>query len=322
MTNNEYIYFLSRNKQTINHNSNLLRPLMSFYPTQNIMINKSEISAYFNKPYISQNTYTKFSETNQVNHMMYNIIQESQSQENSNNYKSNNKSNFNRNNSNYFQQRNISNFENEIEEVPKIKFPDVVNENSTEADKWLAARKRNFPYLEKKTIVEEKNQEHFEKGLISKLELKLREKIKIMNRIGKRVKKKQEKKEYETLKKEMNTKFRNDQKTKVLKENAKETKVLSKRAKRRLRNKMKDSNLHDESKINEIQETNVNISSSNMIEKSKGENHENFTTSSKPLFAYHKNTILKDIFKDEFNKELGIILQSLFYFEKEGLLDE
>lgn len=320
MSNNEFIYFLSRNKQIITHGTNLLRPIMNFYPTQNLMINNYELSSYFNKPYIHHNSYDRISQTQQINPTVFNIINESIESSNNQKY---NKSNIRSNGTNNFPQRNnYLNFDNDLEEVPKIKFPEIVHENSTEADKWLAARKRNFPYLEKKAILEEKNQEQYEKGLISKLELKLREKIKIMNRIGKRVKKKQEKKEYETLKKEMNTKFRNDQKTKTLKENVKESKVLSKRAKRRQRNKNKDNTSNRDNLNTKLEEVNDEAIIIGTNEKINHGVNENAYTSTKPIFSYHKNTILQDIFKDEFNKELGIILQSLFYFEKEGLLEQ
>lgn len=319
MSNNEFIYFLSRNRQIITHSTNLLRPIMNFYPTQNLMINNSEISSYFNKPYIHHNSFDRISQTQKINQTMFNIINETVE---SSNYQKYNKPNFRNNGtSNFTQKHNIPNFENDLEDVPKVKFPEIVHENSTEADKWLAARKRNFPYLEKKSIIEEKNQEQYEKGLISKLELKLREKIKIMNRIGKRVKKKQEKKEYETLKKEMNTKFRNDQNTKTLKENVKESRVLSKRAKRRQRNKTKESS-SQENLNNKLDEGNDDKIINNLNEKPKQETNELVHVSTKPVFSYHKNTILQDIFKDEFNKELGIILQSLYYFEKEGLLEQ
>jgi hypothetical protein len=137
-------------------------------------------------------------------------------------------SNYNRQQSSYHQKALYSNSNDDYDDtVPykKIKYPELVTPQSTEEDKWLAARKRNFPSLSRAIEAENKNKELVEKGLISKLELKLREKIKILKKIDSKRLIKQEKKEFEAMKEEMSGRYKKQ----------KAIRKISKEMKRRIR---------------------------------------------------------------------------------------
>lgn len=100
------------------------------------------------------------------------------------------------------------NSETQQEYFVKPKCPDVITPESTEAEKWLAARKRNFPSASRAADTEKKRKEMVDKGLLSKLELKLREKIKILKQIDGKRQQKEEKREFEAMKEEMSQRYK------------------------------------------------------------------------------------------------------------------
>ena len=337
MTNNEFISYLSKNKNSIKNNN----PIVLNYPHKD-HLNPVSINAHFNNPYSfnmlgdransansfipSNNTALKNNIIPQgtlpLNQMMF--MRNGLHPNNFNNLNSNfngvNQAflkNLNHNNTRNLNNINISNFRNDVVnnqfnnfyhnakvnvnnsfmsnssfnnsnynnlplnynqnnsntsnyEDSKIVYPDKVDLNSSETDKWLAARKRNYPYLGKTEELEKKKLEYKERGILSKLELKLREKISVLNRINGKISKKRGNKEFDNLKQEVNTGF----------------KIETERKKLKLSLKSNNSNL-------------VN----------------------KYSFKYRENNLLNDLFKEEKNKELGILLQAFTYFENENLLD-
>lgn len=355
LTNNEFIYFLSRNQQMINLNSNNNQinkvNISNYYPNITHLSNFINVSSHFNKPYIHYNKLN--SGANIQNNSNWNVVFDGYNTQNRNTINSNQNNNKQTNNftNNKKQQNYKQNTYPQIEEEKEVKivFPDKVTTESTEMEKWLAARKRNFPYLGKESDIEKKKEDLVEKGLISKLELKLREKIKVINRLNGKTKKKQVKKEFENLKMEVNSKFRTE-KLSVKPKSENKEKVESKRSLRRQRRKLKIKNKYKNEEITDEPEDGEII-----VQKEKSEikvveekekdiedivkdgdkedltlkkeiktnvsGNNNTGNKIKYSFSYNKNNILNDLFKDESNKELGVLLQAFYYFNKENLLD-
>jgi hypothetical protein len=157
-----------------------------------------------------------------------------------------------------------------------------------ETQKWINSRKRNFPTKikidEKQTIGKIKE----DAGMLSKLEQKLREKIKIISKFDKRG-------------------------------NYKQNKVRKQRPRRKRPNRK-----NDEPEDGEILET--PSEEPNNIQSEKPRKPENKEKKEKPnqkhrkYFRYRRSRLYEEMIKSDKFKELNIILQAFRYFVNESLI--
>lgn len=214
----------------------------------------------------------------------------------------------------------------------KKTFPDTntISEHSSERDKWLAARKRNYPKLENIEKNEKINKEKVSKGLLSKLELKLREKIVILNRIESRQQIKIEKNEFKRLNDIVeNKKGSLSEKGIYNHQGNKEKSVLNKKRKKENKNEneIEEGEIeYEEKQVEECDERKENKENEIEYRKNKEinkKNKKNEKNERKAIsFKYRPNNILKNLFKNEEDKEYKIILQAFWFFEEKGLLDD
>lgn len=295
--------YSSSNQYQFGDQRNIGNPVMNNAPAIAMQ------NEFFNPPYTFGNTM-KSTDTNvdrnkfSRNDNQYNNYKGSR--DNSSSYNTNN-------NSNRFYTYDVEN----------IKFPEIVTPDSTETDKWLAARKRNFPFQSKANETEKKNNELVKKGLISQLELKLREKISLINRIDNKKRVRQEKKEFEALKEEMSSKYKKERDT------IKSQGQLKRQANLKYKTSVKSGEI-EEGEILSEGETKEKMEEPTIIELKEPEEQKlskhkdqkkNKDKHLKYSFSYRKNTILNSLFKTENKKELNIILQAFHFFEEKGLLN-
>lgn len=209
----------------------------------------------------------------------------------------------------------------------KKTFPDTntISEHSSERDKWLAARKRNYPKLENIEKNEKINKEKVSKGLLSKLELKLREKIVILNRIESRKQIKIEKNEFKRLNDIVENKKSSHLSEKGIynHQGNKEKSCLTKKRKKENKNDNEIEEGEIECVENQVEECDKHKENEIEYIKNKEINKKSKKNERKGIsFKYRPNNILKNLFKNEEDKEYKIILQAFWFFEEKGLLDD
>jgi hypothetical protein len=189
---------------------------------------------------------------------------------------------------------------NQVYNIPRANNVVYKSTNNPELDeeirKWIDSRKRNFPtdnkVTEKNTIEKVKE----DSGMLSKLEIKLRQKVKILSQIDKK----------------SNRNNRNN------------------RPKRQHRPKRKHNggrqglSAPEEAEDGEI----VELKEENKIEK-KAENvdgtevrpkKEKNTQKQRRYFRYRKNKLYEELIRPDKIKEMNIILQAFRYFVNENLV--
>jgi len=217
-----------------------------------------------------------------------------------NNNKTNNQS-FNYNNYNETNQTN--------QNIPSKNKKSKIEDDPSEIEKWLENRKRKFPSADNVKDKVEYGKIKEDAGMISKLELKLRERIKLMNSINKKA----------FVKNRPNRNRR--------------------RKRNKMKNKIQKSNEIEEGEIIEVlTEKNTEINENTRNEKIKQEafkkqdnkhNSQLFKEkdnmrSDKPKiklgFKYRRNKIYDELIKSDKLKEMNIILQAFRYFINEKLI--
>lgn len=286
LTNNLYNTSINTMTQAKNINYNL------FSNSNSQFSQFSQFSQYFNYPYTYKNIYIQNQNPNQPS------------------------TNINTN----------TNINTSICTPYKKTFPDIntISEHSSERDKWLAARKRNYPKLEIIEKNEKINKEKISKGLLSKLELKLREKIVILNRIESRKQIKIEKNEFKMLNDIVeNKKGSLSEKGIYNHQGNKEKTTLTKKRKKENKNENEIEEGEIECEGNQDEECNEHKENELEYIKKKEINKKNRKNERKGIsFKYRPNNILKNLFKNEEDKEYKIILQAFWFFEEKGLLDD
>jgi hypothetical protein len=262
------------------------------YPLQ--QINNQNISAFFSTPYtINYNSMPK-----QVN-----MPQHQQQQPAQNNaYYSQNNQYFRRSQQNT--QSNYSNnrFRNCNDSLPKKNATEILNieskvlQDPVEIEKWVLSRKRNFP--SERNIIEkqEKGKIKESAGVLSKLELTLRDRLKIMNQIDKK-------------------------------------KFVRRRTFKRRRSKRPKKDKNTDPELGEIvQEGNEKIQENNKVFQSNSsgnaglntensnQNHQHRQNISNNGFKYRKNRLYENMIKNEKIKEMNVVLQCFRYFVNEGIV--
>lgn len=209
---------------------------------------------------------------------------------------------------------------------PKQKIQDSSQKNKNvdeeEIEKWIQSRKRNFPTSKRIEEVKLNGKVKEEKGILSKLELKLREKIKVISKI--------DKKGFNRNRTTIN--FR---KTPQMHQNQNKGEINDIRRRKRNKNKKHNSNKKqkefilqkdDDIEDGEIKEEDFNIEcSESRIQKEKKEiqikTKENLIPFTKRnYYVYRRNTLYDDLIKSERIKELNILLQSFRYFLDENII--
>jgi hypothetical protein len=236
-----------------------------------------------NSNYISNNS--KFINPQNPNNNMNNLPFAYKNFRNDFNYNTNQDRNSNKT------QFNLNNFKtfNNNHEVNQEKKP-MSKEEEEEIKKWVESRKRNFPSTNKEKQMVDVNKKIESSGMMSQLERKLREKIKILSYLDKggyvRNKNKFQKNSTHRRKKKRNNRKKIEPEDGEIVENV------------------------------EIEIKNEKLNPEIELKITKPKENIKFRNG----FRYKKSLLYENLIKPEKIKELNIILQSFRYFINEGLI--
>lgn len=252
------------------------------YPLQ--QINNNNISSFFASPYTIN--YNKSIQIN--NQLTTGINMNSTSQNNNNFQRKNNYSNnqFGYNYNNRYREERTDSVKKSATDILNIESK--VLDDPAEIQKWILSRKRNFPSEKNIFEKQEKGKIKENAGMLSTLEMTLRDRLKIMSQIDKK-------------------KF------------VRRRTFKRKRSKRN--RKVKNTEI-EQGEIKPENEENNNNSINNVNEEMiDGKNTEStFKSNSNNIFKYRKNKIYDNMIKNEKIKEMNVILQCFRYFVNEGLV--
>ena len=217
---------------------------------------------------------------------------------------------------------NKSNNNNSIKSnIPKRK---ITKEEKVEIEKWVLARKKNFPT--KSNILEkEKNGKRKEDiGMISKLELKLRKKVNLLKRIDgkKKIRNNKNKMGKHNVIKANNFKFKNEEN--VILNNNKEIEKNIELEEGEIENESENENKIKQNKLNnnsiankdKLENDKINSLIQKKRERKKRNNKKRITFP----FSYKHNFLFDNMIKKEIIQEQNIILQAFRYFINEKLV--
>ena len=199
--------------------------------------------------------------------------------------------------------------------IPKRK---LTKEEKVEVEKWVLARKKNFPT--KSNILEkEKNGKIKEDiGMISKLELKLRKKVNLLKRIDgrKKLRNNKNKKIKNNIIKNNNFKLKNEENVNSNNNNIIEKNIELEEGE--IENENKENKFDNSIKdIDKIENDKNNSIIQNKRERKKRNNNQKRMKFS---FSYKHNFLFDNMIKKEIIKEQNIILQAFRYFINEKLV--
>jgi len=253
------------------------------YPLQ--QINNHNISSFFASPYtISYNSNKPGQIPNPNPNGMINIPN---NQMNNNFLRKNNYSNnqYSYNNNNRYREDRSESVKKSATEILNIESK--VLDDPAEIEKWVLSRKRNFPSERNIHEKQEKGKIKENSGMLSTLEMTLRDRLKIMSQIDKK-------------------------------------KFVRRRTFKRRRSKRNKKGKNSEIEQGEIkQEIEENNYSTNNVKEDTNEakNTEGgFKANTNNIFKYRKNKIYDNMIKNEKIKEMNVILQCFRYFVNEGLV--
>lgn len=188
-------------------------------------------------------------------------------------------------------------------------------EEASELVKWVDSRKRNFPSFrkveEKQTVSKIKE----DAGILSKLELKLRDKLHIMSKINKKGYVKKNRRRHRNKR----TKRRRDVNEPIeegeIKEIQDEEEVI--------KNENGEIIIHEKhtERNNNNNQNRNNNGRHNKQNNNKDKDKDNDTKNqNRRYFRYRKNKIYDELIKTDKIKEMNIILQAFRYFVNENLV--
>jgi hypothetical protein len=206
---------------------------------------------------------------------------------------------------------NANNFQSTHQHLPQYNFEKRVEttpEEKEEIRKWIEARKRNFPTtmrIEEKIRLDKRKEE---KGMLSKLELKLREKIRFISNFDNNSK-------FGRNNRDRNNRFKRGRRGRQ--------KHHSKR-----NNEIKNNEAPEEGEILEEKEFDLkneeNSNKDNLERRAENKKNKNKEQNRKIIkrigFRYRRNNIIENLMKYDKYKEMNVILQCFRYFVNEKLI--
>ncbi len=206
--------------------------------------------------------------------------------------------------------------------IPKRK---LTKEEKVEIEKWVLARKKNFPT---KSNIEEKEKNGKRKediGMISKLELKLRKKVNLLKRIDgkKKVRNNKNKNCKHNIIKTNNFNFKNDENVSINNNNIIEKTIELEEGE--IENECENENKIQQNKMNNNSIKNLDKIENDKIDsliQNKRERKKRNNNKSKMRFpfSYKHNFLFDNMIKKEIIQEQNIILQAFRYFINEKLV--
>ena len=206
--------------------------------------------------------------------------------------------------------------------IPKRK---LTKEEKVEIEKWVLARKKNFPT---KSNIEEKEKNGKRKediGMISKLELKLRKKVNLLKRIDgkKKVRNNKNKNCKHNIIKTNNFNFKNDENVSINNNNIIEKTIELEEGE--IENECENENKIQQNIMNNNSIKNLDKIENDKIDsliQNKRERKKRNNNKSKMRFpfSYKHNFLFDNMIKKEIIQEQNIILQAFRYFINEKLV--
>lgn len=311
------------NPTAYNPYANFCNPLIiqNYYA----LYNQNRNNTIINTPYINPSYNKTYANVPQIINN-YNNVQNKYAMTNNtirpktlqNNHQYSSRQDYQRN----FNQDNFSNMKSEnIESDWKRTYNDspVTKEEQDEIQKWIDARKRNFPSINKVLEKKEIGKKMEQLGMISELEKKLREKIKIMRSLDKKGYRNKERNNLRD--KRRRHKKKNSKPISEIPEEGEiveETQMINTEIQVDNKNE-EDLEITDKNEIflkkrnrNDNNRENDNINS-NKDKKLKDKNQ-------RIGFKYKKSLIYENLIKSDKIKEMNIILQVFRYFVNEKLV--
>jgi hypothetical protein len=339
-----------------NFPNNFYNPLIvqNYYAMYNQNRNNCTINApYFNPSYTNNKSYTNPMTTNmtmiqtppglknyQHNHnfnknthyMNYSNSRQNSIRNNNNNYNNhtynNNYNTFNNNTHHDKYRHNDTNYESLISDhqdslAGQRNSAEITKEDQEEIKKWVEARKRNFPSNNRINEKNEIGKKKEELGMISELEKKLREKIKIMRTLDKGGYHMKDRGKYKNRSNRRKKKRRNFNKSNEAPEEGEIVEVKSAQC-----------DFQDSIKIGDTEKNkfDFHISESDEMFLQKRKRCENPNkeenksdqiirkNNNRVGFRYKKSFIYENLIRSDKIREMNIILQAFRYFVKENLV--
>ena len=194
------------------------------------------------------------------------------------------------------------------------------NEEKVEIEKWVLARKKNFPTKTNILEKEKKGKIKVDVGMISKLELKLRKKVNLLKKIdGKKMRNNRNKK---NKKNKNNFNILKEEKNIELEEGEIQIENKNENNEKKIENNNNENKEEIEDKKNmENKEKQYNKNKRKRNKKSNKNNNNNVNKAkTKFSFKYKHNFLYDNLLKKEKIQEQNIILQVFRYFIKENLV--
>jgi hypothetical protein len=284
------------------YNPLIIQNYYAMFNQMNVMnpnMNNTQFNNYFSSPYTMGNN-------NRVNEN----FQRNQSKPYYNNLNTNN--NFNNTFNNSYTHTKVgkplNNSQGGISSTPEL---------DEELRKWIESRKRNFPTKDR---VDEKNtisKAKVDSGMLSKLELKLRQKVKILTQInGKRGRKfnnnNNDRRNNNRGRRRHNDKRGNQQpmgNSNITEGEAEEGEIVE------VKEVLTCKQDSEQNKENENRNENFQFNKAKEQKKDKNGNNKQ-----RKFFRYRKNKLYEELIKPDKFKELNVILQAFRYFVNENLV--
>lgn len=211
------------------------------------------------------------------------------------------------NNQNRNFRNNLNNFNDSEFENYKVKESKPVSAQEAQDIKlWIESRKKNFPSQNKKEEKKEASEYKKNVGLVSDLERKLREKIKVMSFLdkgGNRMRGRNNNQRRSDNKRRRNKR----KKFKKVDEQPEEGEIV-------------ENNDEPGQIVENTIDMNENHTNKSSPKKQSNNNQEN-KTKNKAGFRYRKSHIYENLIRSDKFKEMNIILQAFRYFINEKLVD-
>lgn len=287
------------------YNPVIYQTYMSYYPNGQQhkqgtflipQINNQNLSAFFSNPYtMNYNNQMKLSHQSNMSqiHSSFGPHQGGYFRKQQNYNNSFNSNEYNNNNNRY--KNDFTGTKKNSKDILGVESKTL--DDPAEIQKWVLSRKRNFPT--ERNVLEklEKGKQRENAGMLSTLELKLRNRLKIMTQIDKK-------------------KF-----------------IRRKSFKRRKSRRVKNNRNSNDPEVGEIiaddRQKNENLDGESQLPDggmkepiTDGAREQSFRKepSSNAGFRYRKNKIYENLIRSERIKEMNVILQCFRYFVTEGLV--
>jgi hypothetical protein len=268
---------------------------------------------FYSSPY-TMNTNTATYTSNQYQNYKYNNPQMNRQNQPYQNYNKNN-----------FRNQQDNDFSTQQEYTPKKNTKPVSKEEADDIEKWIAARRRNFPSNNKTQEKQQESKMREDSGMISELERKLRQKIKVMKCLDKGGYKMRDRNNNRSGNSQGNNQGQRSF-------NSFNNHNRDRRNSRRNRRNKKFKKQDDQPEEGEIvEEGQVIETGENLNQEEKKESHirDNNRHHNQPKkekvkfrlgFRYRKSQIYENLIKQDKIKEMNIVLQAFRYFVNENLV--